>query len=209
LKPDGSVHLWYAARTEPASGLIDWLSPEERERAARFRFDHLRDDFIFHHANLRRILTCCLGGNPALGVNPLGKPVLCGGGLFFNMSHSGPAGLYGVADRELGVDIERLRPMKDAAALAARFFTPGERDAIGESVPAFLTCWTRKEAVLKAAGDGLRKPLNSIEVYPGELPMRMGGFWLVEVPSIIPGCAAAVAVEGEALPVRMLPAMPQ
>jgi 4'-phosphopantetheinyl transferase len=180
----------------------DWLSPEERERAVRFRFDRHRDDYIFHHATLRRILAGYLGVNPAIGANALGKPVLCAGGLHFNMSHCGPVGLYAVAARELGVDVERIRPMPDAAPLAARFFTPAERDAIGSDEDAFFTCWTRKEAILKAAGDGLRRPLDSFEVYPAGLPLAVGAYTLLEFPTI-PGCAAAVAIAGDPAPVLL------
>lgn len=205
MEPATEIHVWHAVRTAPATGLIERLSPEERERAARFRVEDARDNFIFHHAVLRAILRAALGREPGLTLTPLGKPVLCEGAPHFNMAHCGPVGLYAVAACEIGVDVERIRAMKSAKAIARRFFTPREHAAIGCSDTAFFTCWTRKEAVLKASGEGLRRGLDTFEVFPADLPLALEldrPYTLLPIPAI-EGYAAAVAIAGGSAEVRL------
>ena len=100
-----------------------------------------------------------------------GKPsVVEPAGLRFNLSHSQSLALIAVDDdADVGIDVELLRPMNDAEALAGSYFTPAERQALEALAPeardrAFLTCWTRKEACLKATGLGLSVDTRSFEV---------------------------------------------
>ena len=104
----------------------------------------------------------------------LGKPALDssthGNGLFFNLAHSGELAVVAVtSDCEVGIDVERLRPVRHAEGITRRFFHHGEAaDVIAcrgqERVGAFFRCWTRKEAVVKAIGNGLQFPLGQFRV---------------------------------------------
>lgn len=183
------VDLWLVPLEQPAPAadhaLLDRV---EQQRAARFVFERDRRRFIVAHAALRRILAGYLECAPetlrfaaADGAKPR---LLAGAGdaaacLAWNLSHSGELALVGVVAEsrtpdpagtlELGVDIECLRPLSDAPALAARHFTPAECAALaaqpaGEARDrAFLACWTRKEACLKAVGAGLAIDTRSFE----------------------------------------------
>ena len=103
-------------------------------------------------------------GGAELRVDEHGRP--WAPGVSFNVSHSGGLGLIAIAEgeRRIGVDVERWRAQRDFRALAERFFHPEEAAAIGENHAAFLRCWTRKEAVVKALGVGLAHPLDRFVV---------------------------------------------
>ncbi|WP_431275219.1 4'-phosphopantetheinyl transferase family protein [Variovorax ureilyticus] len=154
------------------------LSDDEWERAHRFVFAHDRRRFIAAHAALRSTLSAETG-IPAAGLDfrfgAFGKPALVEPpGIQFNMSHSKSVGMIAVAiptgsDSEIGVDVELLRHMPDAEALAETYFTAHERAALAAAAPherdlAFLRCWTRKESCLKATGLGLSVDTRSFEV---------------------------------------------
>jgi 4'-phosphopantetheinyl transferase len=153
---------------------IDLLDQAERDRAARFVFDRDRRRFVLSHAWLRLVLGRFLD-RPARSLRfataNRGKPHLVDPplDLRFNLSHAGERALIAVTlGREVGVDIEAMRDV-DVAALARRFFAAGETDALlalpeAEQRAAFLRCWTRKEAFIKALGDGLTFPLDQFEV---------------------------------------------
>ena len=191
------------------------LSREERVRAGRFRWAQNRRRFVVAHAVLRRLLGARVGQEPGdvmLARGRGGKPALRhpGDGLCFSMSRSHEVALYALARRrQVGVDIEWLRPLPDAAPLAAYVLSPHEhgdwaafpRD---RRAVALLTAWTRKEAVLKAAGSGLRRSPASVEVglepSPGEAYVpgddRAGQRWAVASVTTIAGYVAAVAGAG-------------
>jgi 4'-phosphopantetheinyl transferase len=161
------------------------LSPAERVRAQRFVFARDRDRFGIAHAALRELLaqrTGRDGASIALAEGPLGKPRLAPAGSaslagpaapHFNLSHSQGLGAIALSDdREVGVDVEVLRPMSDRAVMARTYFTPAEqaalerleaRDAVSAE-RAFFVCWTRKEACLKALGLGLHLATDGFEV---------------------------------------------
>ncbi len=213
LQPD-SVHVWLAVMPEDARPGARTLSAAERERAARFRFERHRAEYTWHHQALREILSRYAGAPPegvSLAAREGGKPALdAPAGWRFNLSHSGPAALVAVArEVEVGVDIERVRPLAHAEAIAARFFAPAECAAI-RALPAedrqaaFFACWTRKEAFLKASGDGFGRALASFAV-PAD--PAAAGPWRVEDSTIRalpapPGYAAALAVAGRMPPLR-------
>jgi 4'-phosphopantetheinyl transferase len=150
------------------------LSADERARADRFRFENLRHAFTISRGGLRLLLAGYLGGRPqelALNYGRRGKPELQPlSGLRFNVSHSGLIALYAVTlDCEVGLDVEQIRDLPDHDAIAARFFAPKETAELRsldprDRVAAFFRCWTRKEAYIKAVGDGLAIPLDQFQV---------------------------------------------
>lgn len=171
----GTIHLWTidldAAAAVPS--LLETLSREERERSDRFRTTELRQRFIAAHGATRAILARYADADPAairFGTAAYGKPFLAEGGLSFNLSHSEGLAVCAVArDGQLGVDVERVRRIVDADALVTRFFAAGEARRYASLAPAdrdaaFFSAWTRKEAFVKAIGDGLQCPLGSFEV---------------------------------------------
>jgi 4'-phosphopantetheinyl transferase len=180
------VHVWLAdlnhLRFRPRD--VDRiLSHEERERAARFYLQRDRNHFTAGRAVLRSILARYLNIDPSrvqFSRGPHGKPVLTtdGGGdaLCFNLSHSSDVALCAVArGRDVGVDVERVRADINVDLIAERFFSEREIAALRLLPPenkqkAFFTCWVRKEAYLKAKGDGLAMGLDgfSVSFLPGE-----------------------------------------
>lgn len=222
------VHVWGAEldqRADVRARLGEALSADEAERAARFHFPRDRDHFVTARGWLRAVLGGYLATAPGLlrfRYGPRGKPALdgaaAGSGLRFNLSHSGGLALLAVAcERELGVDVEARRPLADADEIAQRFFSPRESAtfrALGADVRqrAFFECWTRKEAYIKATGDGLACDLADFDVTfaPGEParlervrfdPAETQRWWLCALDPA-PGFAAALAVEGGAARVR-------
>ena len=177
LGPD-DVHVWAVPLHGEGEAWAELLSPAERERAARYRFaDHQRRYRIAHGA-LRAVLAGYLGCEPAAVAftqGPRGKPYLADGRLFFNTSHSGKLALLAVANRELGVDLEKVRHLESLHAIARRHFSSGEFAAL-EALPeaarvlAFYRCWTRKEAYIKALGEGLAIALDTFDVSVDERP---------------------------------------
>lgn len=145
------------------------LSVEEHRRAASFRFDKDRQRYLAAHVALRERLAGFLGCAPKdLGfeAGEQGKPRLLSGstspaGVHFNLSHSGDLALIALSQREeVGVDLEVIRAVDDAPALAESVFGVNERRVLGGLAGtardrAFLQGWTRKEACLKALGTGL------------------------------------------------------
>jgi 4'-phosphopantetheinyl transferase len=178
-----SLHAEPAAVEE----LAQCLSEEERLRAGRFVFARDRRRFIVARAWLRRLLASRLGVQPEgiqLTYGPRGKPALrrnlADSDLRFNVSHSEDLAVYAFArGREIGIDVEAVRQLEDADAIAARFFSVRENSAYraldsNDKPLGFFNCWTRKEAFIKALGDGLYCPLDSFDVSlaPGE-PARI------------------------------------
>ncbi len=186
---DREVHLWYADLIRPPEAVAELgrlLAPDEEARAGRFRFEKHRRRFIVRRGLLRRLLGAYLGregaslefsygerDKPAVAAESRREPAAR---LEFNLSDSEDLVAYAVARGvEIGVDVEVLRPMPDALSISESFFSEPERVDL-RSVPAstreetFFNCWTRKEAYLKAIGEGLAEPLDSFSVslVPGE-----------------------------------------
>jgi 4'-phosphopantetheinyl transferase len=173
---ENDVHLWLAAVPDclpQLSRLRDLLTPEERERAARFHFERDRDRYAIARAILRDLLASYLGtAQFAFATNSHGKPFLepPHQSLEFNVSHSGDLVLFGFTRAgEIGVDVERIRPDFATLEIANRFFAPDEAKVLAalsesERTAAFFNCWTRKEAYIKARGVGLSLGLNTFAV---------------------------------------------
>jgi 4'-phosphopantetheinyl transferase len=159
------------------------LTIEELERGSRFYTAALHDRFVFGRGILRAALAACLGVSPSalrFMYGKQGKPFFDNErGLLFNLSHSGDRALLAISlNRELGIDIERVRQMSDSEGIASRFFCAeecGDLLALPEELrnEAFFRCWTRKEAYIKALGGGLSVPLDSFRVtlLPDDRPM--------------------------------------
>jgi 4'-phosphopantetheinyl transferase len=180
LAPD-EVHIWRALQSvEPSTlaRLQSVLDPAEKARAERFLFERDRERFIVARGILRELLGAYIVCAPAqirFDYGPQGKPSLSaadlqGSRIRFNASHShGLAAFAFALDRELGIDVELIRSDFGGEEIAKRYFS---REEIAElkSLPhesraeAFFLCWTRKEAYIKARGEGLQIPLASFSV---------------------------------------------
>jgi 4'-phosphopantetheinyl transferase len=221
LPPD-EVHVWVARLDEiarRAASLKETLSEEESKIAGRFYFEQDRIRYVTALGVLRSILGFYLCTDPKqieFGREKRNKPVLSGkfapDRIQFNMSRSKELALYAFArDRSLGVDIEKMESIPEMDRIVNRFFTPREiQDYNGlpatARLEAFFRCWARKEAFLKATGDGLYRPLNSFSV--SLLPEEQSHVTDADgtkhiAPRILlhdlhveKGFAAAVAVEG-------------
>ena len=183
------VHVWRARLDAPWSWTFDEaLSLEDRTRADRFKFESDRRKFCVARASLRLILGRYLQAKPGrlqLQTNEFGKPFLPrekrSQGIRFNLSHSHELALIAITrDREVGVDVEFMRPEFVCDEMATHFFSRVEVEQF-RSVPAklrtesFFNCWTRKEAYIKARGEGLYCPLDQFDVFvaPGTPAMLL------------------------------------
>jgi 4'-phosphopantetheinyl transferase len=188
--------------------LIQFLSVEERARAERFRFPEHRHRYLVCRGTLREILSRYLDLAPAalhFDHNAYGKPSVAGAGLHFNVSHSGDWAMLAVsAEREVGIDIERIDPSFVQEQIPERFFSPREVAQLRSLPPseqpgAFFRCWTRKEAYIKARGLGLALALDSFDVslLPDDPPaLSRAGDWSIRNLDAPEGYAAAIVAEG-------------
>lgn len=219
----GTVHVWHAGLEMPD---VHWrelaasLTPDERERAARLRSDLHRRRFVVGRGLLRAILGTYLGLDPGqirLAEGHAGKPHLAGieAPIAFNLAHADELAVCAVATRvEIGVDVERVRPLPDMLHVAACCFSERERTFLArlagaERAGAFFRAWTRKEAWLKATGYGLAFGPEGVEVTLGaKEPARLlavAGLpdapkrWSLHDLPLRQGYAAALAASG---PVR-------
>lgn len=215
------VHVWRASLDQPVEclqQLAQTLCADERIRAERFYFEQDRKRFIIGRGILRIILSRYLNiaaEQLQFCYGSRGKPDLVDSGeskLRFNLSHSQGLVLYAVTcDRQIGIDVEYIRPIEEVEQIVKSFFSAQE-NAMWHNLPvhqrqtAFFNCWTRKEAFVKAVGDGLALPLNQFDVSvapnePAKLLAIKGdrsasNRWSMQDLSPAPGYVAAVAVEG-------------
>ena len=216
------IHVWCASLATDETTLQrleSTLADQERERARRFIFERDRDRYIAARGILRDLLgkyLHCAPRSIEFVYGPYGKPALASDALrpaiCFNLSHS--HGLAAVAigqEREVGIDVELIRAEFASEAIAKRYFSAREIDELSR-LPAelrtegFFLCWTRKEAYIKAKGDGLQIPLDSFDVSlsPGR-PATLSSVdqprWGIEsfVPTLVSErrFAAAVVAEGK------------
>lgn len=179
---NGDVHVFCAtldAAPPRLEQLAGTLSADERDRVSRFVFERDRTRFVVGRGILREILGWLLHVEPAqlaFAYGSYGKPRLAAPLndriLHFNLAHSDGLVVYAIsAHHEVGIDVERIRPVRGAEEIAARFFSTSENTEL-YSVPekqrtgAFLNCWTRKEARLKAIGIGISELSNQSEALP-------------------------------------------
>jgi 4'-phosphopantetheinyl transferase len=216
------VHVWRATLDQTPSQIQSFrhnLAADEQARAGRFYFARDREYFIVARGVLRAILGGYLKRAPesiSFCYSSHGKPALAGesdgDAIRFNVSHSHGTALYAVTrGREVGIDVERIRFNLAVAEIAERFFSRQEV-AMLQTLPteeqreAFFYCWTRKEAYIKARGEGLSLPLDQIDVslapgkpdaVPGTQPdSSEASRWSLQELAPAPGYVAALAVEG-------------
>lgn len=214
------VHVWQAGLDEENVTVLEiLLCGEERARAGRFRFDRQRKDFIVSRGLLRIILAKYLNTHPGhilFEYSKFGKPSIrrpSRDKIEFNVAHSDGLALYAVTrDREIGIDLERLKPFLLDERTVAECLTTAEVRLL-RSLPGnererfFFECWTRKESYLKARGVGLMSPPNQIETCLPSEPSAVTGItenheqkrqvgWSFRNPPPIPAFAAALVVEG-------------
>jgi 4'-phosphopantetheinyl transferase len=179
------VHIWLADLNQSnADWLEQTLSPGERERANRFRFPHLRRNYVIRQGILRDLLgryTGTTGAAVRFTYGHAGKPALAANpSLKFNMSQSQHLALYGfILEHDIGVDIECERPLDDLEDVARYYFAAEEMASLfslsaDQRVTASIKCWSRKEAFIKAVGEGLRYPLDAFAVtLTPDIPARL------------------------------------
>jgi 4'-phosphopantetheinyl transferase len=222
------VHVWSAVldrRPAVVERLGGVLSADEHARADRFVFQHHRDRYVVGRAVLRILVASYVGCAPEqleFRYGRRGKPALAqalgADAVRFNLSHSGGRAVYAITRvGEVGVDLEHIRPLSDMDAIAERCFSAREYAAYTSLPPparpeGFFACWTRKEAYVKALGDGLAVPLDAFDVTlrPGE-PARLervaggrgaGAGWCLSDLAVGSGDKAALVVEGGAADLR-------
>jgi 4'-phosphopantetheinyl transferase len=219
---DGAVHIWRASLNPPTgAALLHYsLAADELRRAARFYGEHDRRRFIIARGVLRAILSRYLNvaaGRLGFWYSPYGKPALAPtpdqAPLSFNVTHSHELALYAITrGRRIGIDLEYIRPDVTIMEIADQFFAPPEVAALralpaAQRQAAFFACWTRKEAYVKARGEGLSYPLDQfdVSVTPGaptvrldtqQDPQEAAGWSLYEL-HVGPNYQATVAVEGQ------------
>jgi 4'-phosphopantetheinyl transferase len=218
----GRVHVWWAFSDRPpvrSTDLARLLSGDEQARAAEFAFPRDRSRFTVGRGLLRIILGAYLGIDPSavrLSYGASGKAALPTGRsarpLEFRVAYSEGLVVYAVGQGcRLGIDVERIRPLPEADAIAERFFSPAEAVALRALPPeqkraAYFEIWTCREAYLKATGAGLTRPARNLPVLvaPRGLPTnvslcggrRSGAAWSVLAFGPITGYVAALAREG-------------
>jgi 4'-phosphopantetheinyl transferase len=218
---DKELDIWQISLNLKSSSVITLfksLSIDERQRANRFHFDQDREKFIVARAALRDILSRYLDISPPqirFSINRFGKPSIAAelnpNAIRFNISRSNEIALCAVTrGREVGVDIELIDEESASSEIAERFFAPDETTDL-KRLPAklwnaaFFSCWTRKEAYVKAIGEGLSHPLNkfSVSILPEELTptlrtdtSKQKQIWFLKTLFPDPNYAAALAVEG-------------
>ncbi len=222
---DHDIHVWSALLDLPRpeiDKLSETLCSAEQERAARFRLERDRDRFVARRGILRRLIGGYLDIDPsdvAFSHHARGKLSLAGSEgrtpVHFNLSDSSGLALYSVGNSApLGVDVERIRSVYDPDGISARFFSPRESRILagltaGDKLVAFFNCWTRKEAYLKATGEGITNSLPRIEVsfLPGEPPEivsiagdpHAAAEWTLHSLAPASGYAGAVAIKAKGL----------
>jgi 4'-phosphopantetheinyl transferase len=220
------IHIWHACLDTSIAEfriLSVVLSPDEKQRAERFHFEIDRRRFIICRGILRSILGSYMGiepdrlhfcygekGKPEISDQPSQAPIR------FNASHSHGIAVFAFARcREIGIDVEMVRDIPDMVQIAKRFFSAGEFNGLS-SLPeskrkeAFFNCWTRKEAFIKAIGDGLTMPLDSFEVslVPGEpaellkihVDREESPRWCIQDIGLDPPHISAFAIEDDGRP---------
>jgi 4'-phosphopantetheinyl transferase len=218
--PADEVHLWLAHLDEHAAdSLKPLLAADEVSRADRFHFTKDRNHYIVARGLLRKLLATYLDLSASelrFAYAEKGKPSLeksQRSSLNFNLAHSGGLALYAFSlGREIGVDLEFIREDLADKKIAERFFSAHEIEALKTVPPdfrkqAFFNCWTRKEAYIKARGEGLSMPLDEFDVslVPGEAAALLRNHkepaevsrWSMQSVAVPDGYVAALVASGD------------
>lgn len=226
---DDEVHIYRVFLDLPdrrVPPLTTILAPGERARAQRFHFERDRQRYVVGRASLRVLLARYLGAEPQsleFQYGQHGKPQLVAprqmSALSFNVAHSEGIALYAITrSHAIGIDIERVRPLLQITRMAERYFAAEEQAAlrnlsVSARQAAFFTCWTRKEAYMKALGRGMSIPLDSFAVSVASAdPVRLlhiagsvedAARWSLYALTPDSGFVATVAVEGPPMSLRL------
>jgi 4'-phosphopantetheinyl transferase len=215
-----TAEVWWARRSDAATRFETLLDEVEHERLSAYRRDEDRERFLVGCA-LAKAAVAAYTGEPVDAVRlnrtcdacgkPHGKPRLAGGELELSVTHSGElVGVAFAAGRPVGLDVEQLTDRFRAAELEGMVLSDAESAALARLGPcdrerAFLVAWTRKEALTKAAGAGLRLPMRDVVVSPAAEPPRLVAWPWPALPLTValfdlevePGYVAALAALGE------------
>ena len=208
---ENTLHIWFALAGEHEPALERYtrlLSADELQRAGRMRFPRHRERFIISRGLLRALLGTYLDCRPEaiqLSLTLQGKPFVPASfsavPLSFNLSHSRDAVLFAMRLSEpVGIDVEYMRDNLDFTSLAKRFLSKQEHRTVSnlsgaQQKAAFYTCWTRKEAYLKATGKGLAGLDEAAELEHG-MPSAGMGWSVIDLMLPDPSYAGAVAFSG-------------
>jgi 4'-phosphopantetheinyl transferase len=218
---NGGIHIWTASLEQDdkiISLLIRMLSGDEIDKAYSYRFQKDTRNQIASRGILRSILGFYLSVDPRdlkfeYGKN--GKPYLTTSSsdkqILFNVSHSGNRVVYAFSENhEIGIDIEIIREIPEISLIADKYFSKYEIGILnslpaGSHKEAFFNCWTRKEAFIKASGDGFLKPLDAFDVpfesSESEGILKIDGsrdeaeLWTLKGFNAAPGYASAFAIK--------------
>ena len=220
------IHIWNATLIRDESvieNVSKTISKKEQNKAARFHFGEDQERFILSHGFLRIIISSYLNQEPdnfQFSFSKYGKPSLKNNQgdeiLSFNISHSADKAIFAITrNRMIGIDIERIVEGFPCEEIAERFFSPKENEELLKIEPgnlrelAFFTTWTRKEAYIKALGDGLSMPLDQFDVSvsphePAKLianrrdPKEVSRWTLMDLKTS-PGFVSTLAAQGSDL----------
>lgn len=214
-----TVTVWWAAPADPGdrADLVALLDAHERERLLALRRHEDRARYLAAHALARLVLAERLDADPAALVldrtcrcgEPHGKPRLAGRGddPGFSLTHSGSLVGVAVGTGPVGVDVEAHRPLSGLDGLVRHALSPAELAAGTPDGTGFLVTWTRKEALLKATGEGLSSPMDAITLSPPHAPARVlgwtgtgGSWWVADVATGLDDHPGAVAGAGPVAP---------
>jgi 4'-phosphopantetheinyl transferase len=216
------VHVWRVlldVTTVEFESLLGFLSVDEMARVGRFHFERDQKRFIVARGVLRKILGRYLEKHPndiRFEYNPHGKPALAPDSgkekICFNLSHSGAIALYAITrDKKIGIDIEHIRHDMEEDLIARKFFSQGEIISLEKTdknnrSELFFQYWTRKEAFVKATGEGVSFPMQQCDVSSitrnSLSPIILSGnneersCWHVRDLYPGEGYAAAIAIQG-------------
>jgi 4'-phosphopantetheinyl transferase len=222
---ENEVHIFAAPLDLPQPELekrVATLSLAEKERAGKFKFDKHRNRFIAGRGLLREALAHYLQTEPIaldFSYSERGKPEFPPHfpktGIYFNLAHSENLALLAITRiGSIGVDVEHIRPVNNVEELVARFFSKREDELFQklsdpEKPAAFFNLWTRKEALLKATGEGIGNRLNQVEVsfLAGESAKLLAisgdtakaAQWTLQELLPTPGFVGALAIESQNL----------
>ncbi|MEO6695102.1 MAG: 4'-phosphopantetheinyl transferase superfamily protein [Ignavibacteria bacterium] len=181
---ENEIHVYkirFDKSEDEISRLTNLLSDDELEKAKKYKFKKLSDNYITARGTLRKILgryLKVLPSIPQISYKEKGKPFIKNDDIKFNLAHTKDIAVYAFTKSdEIGIDVERIREMPDALQIANRFFSLDEYIALKEINNeqmnyTFFNCWTRKESFIKAIGEGLTYPLENFSVSskPGDEP---------------------------------------
>ncbi|MDT8368394.1 MAG: 4'-phosphopantetheinyl transferase superfamily protein [Longimicrobiales bacterium] len=224
----GDIHLFRVGLDVPdhrLQRLHRFLATGERARAERFHDSRDARRYVVGRATLRSVLArylVCAPVEVVIATEASGRPIVPSacrhGPLFFNVTHAGDLALVAVTGiAPIGVDVEEIHEIAEMERLADRFFSPEESRALRElpgdlRTAAFFRCWTRKEAVLKATGEGLAGDLGRFEVTLDPAPARVvrwdgrsgrSAGWNLRHLAPAPGFVGALALRGPIRSLRM------